>query len=106
MSYLQILAPYGTRLIILLIQMILEVYDCSISLSWHFVGYIYDLFTAESLVRNTTPNYPTNYNICSVGKLQQLKLLTNQKEQLNMRQTKTKILFWLTTSNIHKARAK
>lgn len=54
---------YGTGIIILLIQMILEVYGCCILLVWHIVGYIYDLFLAESLVRNTTPNYPPNYNI-------------------------------------------
>jgi hypothetical protein len=34
-------------------------------LVWHIVGYIYDLFAAESLVRNTIPNYPTNYKIVS-----------------------------------------
>ena len=54
---------YVSEIIILLIQMILKVSGCYILLLWHIVDHIYDLFADESLVRNTTSNYPTNYNI-------------------------------------------
>lgn len=99
---------YGTGIIILAFQIILEVRGGGILFIWHIVGYINDLFAAQPLVRIITPNYPTNYNIVLWENFSSWNcwLIIIKKEQLNIRWTKTKILFWSTITSVHKASTK